>query len=235
MNVLGLIPARGGSKGIPRKNLALLGGRPLIAWTIEAARTTTRLQRVIVSTDDEEIAGVARMAGAEVPFLRPKELASDTAAALPVIRHAVEALDATGWPADAVVYLQPTSPFRGSGAIERAVALLASGTCDTVVSVMAVPHNMTPGSLMRAEGDFLKFVAPPEEHQFRRQDKPILFARNGPAVLALTLETTITQADVYGPRIKAIEMGALESHDIDTPLDLMIAEALVPLVLAGCA
>jgi CMP-N-acetylneuraminic acid synthetase len=231
MNVLGLIPARGGSKAIPRKNLAPLGGRPLIVWTIEAACGAKCLQRVIVSTDDDEIALAARTAGAEVPFLRPKDLASDTAPALPVIRHAVQALDIMGWQADAVIYLQPTSPFRGSAIIERAAALLASGTCDTAVSVMPVPHNMTPGSLMRLCGDFLEFLTPPEERQFRRQEKPLLFARNGPAVLGLT-RATMLAGNLYGDRVKAVSMGPLESHDIDTTLDLLIAQALLPLVLA---
>lgn len=232
MNVLGLIPARGGSKGIPRKNLSLLGGRPLIAWTIEAARAAKNLHRVVVSTEDTEIAAAAASAGAEVPFLRPGEIASDSATAFPVIRHAFETLAAAGWHADAVVYLQPTSPFRSSAAIDRAVALLADDRCDTAVSVMAVPHNMTPVSLMRATGDFIEFMASPEERRFRRQEKPQLLARNGPAVLALTRETILVTKELYGPRIKAVQMGTLESHDIDTPIDLAIAEALVPLVLA---
>jgi CMP-N,N'-diacetyllegionaminic acid synthase len=231
MNVLGLVPARGGSKGIPRKNLAPLGGRPLIAWTIETARQVAQLTRLVVSTDDDEIAAAAAAAGAEVPFRRPAALATDTAAALPVIRHAVEALDASGWQADAVVYLQPTSPFRTAGAIRRAIALLAQGDSDTAVSVVPVPHAMTPESLMRPAGDFIEFVAPPDARLFRRQDKPPLYARNGPAVLALT-RTTILRNELYGPRVKAVEMGRLESYDIDEPIDLVIADALVPLVAA---
>jgi CMP-N-acetylneuraminic acid synthetase len=148
-----------------------------------------------------------------------------------VIRHAVETLDAAGWQADAVVYLQPTSPFRSSAAIARAIALLEPGDCDTVVSVVPVPHAMTPSSLMRPAGDYVDFVASPAERQFRRQDKPVLYARNGPAVLALT-RASILRDELYGPRIKAVEMGRLESHDIDEPIDLTIAEALLPLVAA---
>lgn len=233
MNILGLIPARGGSKGIPRKNIVPLGGRALIDWTIKAALAASAMTRVVVSTDDEEIAAVARACGAEVPFLRPADFAGDSAAALPVIAHAVSTLDASGWCADAVIYLQPTSPFRGADAIEMAAALLAQGDCDTVVSVVQVPHAMTPGSLMLPVGDLIDFAAPPEARSFRRQDKPILYARNGPAVLGMTRATIVDRATLYGPRIKPILMQELQSIDIDTPMDLAIAEALLPLVLSG--
>ncbi len=229
MNIVGIIPARGGSKGIPRKNIAPLTGRPLVAWTIAAALAARGLERVIVSTDDEEIADVARGEGADVPFLRPAPLAGDEAAALPVIVHAIEFLSAQGNHVDAVVYLQPTSPFRGTAAIERAIALLEAGGVDTVVSVMPVPHAMTPHSLMRREGEYLAFLAPPEARAFRRQEKPQLYARNGPAILALTRETA-TSGELYGVRIKPVEMSALESFDIDEPVDFAIAEALAPLV-----
>ncbi len=229
MNVLGLIPARGGSKGIPRKNIAQLGGRPLIAWTIDAALRAKGLGRVVVSTDDDEIAEVAAKAGAEVPFRRPKELAADSSEALPVIRHALEQTDALGWRADAVVYLQPTSPLRGAEPIMRAIELLRSGECDTAVSVVRVPHNMTPESLMRETSGLLEFMASPEARRFRRQDKALLYARNGPAVLAST-RAVIERGELYGARIKAIEMGAIESHDIDEPLDIEIAECLLPLL-----
>ncbi|HWL03553.1 MAG TPA: acylneuraminate cytidylyltransferase family protein [Xanthobacteraceae bacterium] len=230
MNILALIPARGGSKGIPRKNIAPLAGRPLIAWTIADALAAGSLGRTLVSTDDGEIAAVARAHGGEAPFLRPPELAGDQAAALPVIQHAVAWADAEGWRADAVLYLQPTSPFRGAAPIMRAVDLLEQDLCDTVVSVVPVPHAMTPDALMQKAGNELSFVAPPERRVFRRQDKPMLYARNGPAILGLTREA-IMRGELYGARIKAVEMSPLASIDIDTPLDLAMAEALAPLVL----
>ena len=161
--------------------------------------------------------------------MRPSSLSTDQATALPVIRHAVEWLEESGWRADAVVYLQPTSPFRGVTAIAQAVMLLQSGECDTAVSVVPVPHAMTPDALMRRHGDALDFIAPPERRLFRRQDKPLLFARNGPAVLGLTRET-IRRGELYGSRIKAIDMSPLSSIDIDEPLDLAMAQALAPLV-----
>jgi CMP-N,N'-diacetyllegionaminic acid synthase len=113
------------------------------------------------------------------------------------------------------------------------VRLLADRTCDTVVSVVKVPHTMTPPSLMQMKGAFLEFVAPPGSRSFRRQDKPLLYARNGPAVLGLTRTMIVDHAQLYGSRIQPIEMSRLESHDIDDPLDLFIAEALLPLVRSG--
>jgi CMP-N-acetylneuraminic acid synthetase len=209
----------------------LLGGQPLITWTVSAARAAQGLSRVAVSTDDDEIRAAARLAGAETPFRRPPALAGSEVGALPVIRHALEALDAEGWRADFVIYLQPTSPFRGAGAIDRAVTLIGDGSCDTVVSVVKVPHAMTPDSLMCRAGDYLEFVAPPDRRILRRQDKSELYARNGPAVLALTRATALGDS-LYGKRIKALEMSRLESLDIDEPADLNLAEALVPLVRA---
>lgn len=232
MNVLGLIPARGGSKGIPRKNIVPLGGKPLIAWTIEAARQAQGVSRVVVSTDDAEIAAVARQWGAEVPFMRPREIATDGAVALPVIRHAVETLERQhGWCSDAVAYLQPTSPFRRAEDIDAAIALLHTADADTVVSVTRVPHNMLPDSLMRQDEDgTLAFVAPPELRRFRRQEKEnVLFARNGPAIL-LMRRAVLEAGNLYGQRILPVTMERLRSLDIDEPLDLEIAEALLPLI-----
>lgn len=231
MKVLALIPARGGSKGIPRKNIAPLGGRPLVAWTIEAARAATGIARVVVSTDDAEIAEVARTAGAEVPFLRPAEISDDAAPALPVMAHALGWLaDKQGWTADAVAYLQPTSPFRDAADIDAAVALLQDRAADTVVSVVAVPHNMSPSSLMQVQDGWLAFTVPPAERQFRRQTKERLLARNGPAIL-LDRRAVIERGQLYGDRIAAYEMPRIASLDIDEPEDLAIAEALLPLAL----
>lgn len=231
MKILGLIPARAGSRGIPRKNLAPLGGRPLIAWTIAAARAT-RVDRVVVSTDDADIAAVSRQHGAETPFLRPARLAGDDTPALPVIADALDALERDeGWCADAVAYLQPTSPFRDASDIDAAIALLGDDDTDTVVSVMPVPHNMLPSSLMReTPAGRLEFLAAPGQRRFRRQDKnEKLLARNGPAVL-LVRAGVIRSGRIYGDRVRGMEMNRLRSLDIDEPFDLRLAEALVPLV-----
>lgn len=231
MKILGLIPARGGSRGIPGKNLTPLGGRPLIAWTIAAA-CAAKLDRVVVSTDDAEIAETSRMHGADAPFLRPAELAGDETPALPVIAHALDELEQQdSWCADAVAYLQPTSPFRTESDIDAAIALLKDGDTDTVVSVIPVPHNMLPSSLMQERPDgSLDFLAPPGERRFRRQDKnERLLARNGPAILLLRA-AVVQSGRLYGDRIRPLVMDRLRSLDIDAPADLELAEALIPLI-----
>ena len=139
MSVLGLIPARGGSKGIPRKNLRELAGKPVLAWTIEAALACPLLDRVLVSTDDDEIAAAARACGAEVPFARPAQLANDDTPDLPVYRHALETL---GYEFDVVAWLRPTAPLRTAEDIAAAVRLLEETGADCVRSVGVPPIVM---------------------------------------------------------------------------------------------
>lgn len=223
MNVLGVIPARGGSQSITRKNLVPLGGRPLIAYTCEAALAARRLDRVIISTDDAEIAGVAQALGAEVPFLRPEALAADTVPMIDVLRHAVRSLeDRDGYRADIVVLLQPTSPLRQARHIDETVDLLLRTGADSVVSVVEVPHQFTPGSLVRLDGERL---APYEAGPMilRRQDKPRLYARNGPAVLAVRRPTLLDGGTLYGRDTCGYVMAPEESVDIDGPLDFDLA------------
>ena len=222
MQIVGVIAARGGSKGIPGKNLVPLGGRPLIAYTFDAAASSRTLTRVILTTDSEQIADLARSAGIGVPFLRPRHLAADDTPMIDVLRHAVDAMHPA---ADVVVLLQPTSPLRRAEHIDGAVeALLASGA-DSVVSVTAVPHQFTPGSLMRIEGERLVPLEPGPPST-RRQDKPLLFARNGPAVLA-TREAVVRGGRLYGDVTRPYVMSREDSIDIDEPLDLVIAEAVL--------
>jgi CMP-N,N'-diacetyllegionaminic acid synthase len=224
LSLLGLIPARGGSKGIPRKNLAPLAGKPLIAWTAKAALAAPSLSRVVVSTDDAEIAAAARDCGVEA-LMRPAALATDQSGALEVIRHAIERLEAQhGKPIDAVAYLQPTSPLRTAEHIERAVALLRAQSADTVVSVVAVPHNMIPESQMTMAAD-ARLSAPPPGQSLRRQDKPRRYARNGPAVLVVSRRCVMELGTLYGERTFGFEMRLEESLDIDSAADLELAEA----------
>lgn len=143
MRCLGLINARGGSKGIPGKNIKLLNGRPLIAYSIEAGLAASRISRVVVSTDSTEIAEVARQHGADVPFMRPLGLASDTALQLDAIRHAVSVLEAEGDFYDVIVLLQPTCPLRTYLDVDKAVDLMEKSAADTVISVMQV-HGQHP-------------------------------------------------------------------------------------------
>ena len=222
MNVLGVIPARGGSKGIPNKNLALLCGRPLLAYTADAVKASTRLTRTIVSTDDERIAECATSLGLEVPFMRPAAIAADEALMLPVLQHALEAMGANGFETDIVVLLQPTSPLRRAEHIDAAIDWLQRTAVDSVVSVVEVPHQFNPLSVMRIEDGLLKpFLDGPTVT--RRQDKPKVFARNGPAVLAVRA-SVVASGSLYGDRSWPLGMSAEDSLDIDTPWDLRLVE-----------
>jgi CMP-N,N'-diacetyllegionaminic acid synthase len=225
VNVLGVVPARGGSKGIPNKNLVMLAERPLLAYTADAARQSRRLSRCIVSTDDETIAEAARRLGFEVPFLRPCELACDDTPMLPVLQHAAREVGRAASPPDAVVLLQPTSPLRRAVHIDAAIDLLETSGADSVVSVVEVPHQFNPMSVMRVEdGRLQSFLDGPLIT--RRQDKPRVYARNGPAVLVV--RTHVLEAgSLYGSDSRPLAMTASESVDIDGPEDLVLAEILL--------
>lgn len=222
MNILGIIPARGGSKGIPNKNLAVVCGRPLLAYTADAAKSSTRLTRTIVSTDDERVAECARSLGLEVPFMRPPALAADDTPMLPVLQHALDAMRADGFDADVIVLLQPTSPLRRAEHIDAAVDWLLRVRGDSVVSVVEVPHQFSPTSVMRVDAGLLKpFLDGPAAT--RRQDKPRLYARNGPAVLAVRAKV-VDGGSLYGTETWPLVMTAEESVDVDTPSDLKFLE-----------
>lgn len=227
MRAVGIIPARGGSKGLPGKHLLPLGGRPLIAWTFDAAQAAGSLAQVIVSTDDPAIAAAARAAGIDVPFERPAALAADDTPMLDVLVHALRELDRAHDRVEVVVLLQPTSPFRTADHIDAAVTLLAQSGADSVVSVIAVPHRFVPESLMRLDGEQLTPYAG-EIGVTRRQDKPLLYARNGPAVLAVRRDVLLEQRSLYGRNIRPLVMADAESVDVDTAHDLALAERLLP-------
>lgn len=228
MYVLGVIPARGGSKRIRRKNLAPLAGRPLLAWTCEAARGSHRLAHTILSTDDEAIAACARECGVEVPFIRPADLALDATPTLPVIQHAVTLVEAEGSPrVDAVVILQPTSPLRRSFHIDAAVDLLEETGADSVVSVVEVPHQFNPTSVLCIEdGRLVPFATDPANAILRRQDKPRAYARNGAAVYAARREVLFA-GSLFGDDCRPLVMDTASSVDIDDLLDLRWAEFLL--------
>jgi len=214
-DVVALIPARGGSKGILRKNLALLARRPLLQWALDAARAAETVTRIVVSTDDDEIAAAA--GDAEI-LRRPKELAEDETPMLDVIRHAVREL---GTP-DVIVLLQPTSPLRRAEHIDAAVRLLLETGADTVVSVVEVPHRYDPDALMELEPSGRLIV---RSQPATRQQQPRLYARNGPAVLALRPERL---GDVlYGGDVRAYVMPERDSLDVDTPEDLELAAIML--------
>lgn len=227
-NVLGVIPARGGSKSIPGKNITLLLGRPLIAYTCESAIASKLMSRVIVSTDDKNIAEVAEKCGVEAPFLRSEALSQDDTPSLPVIQHSVEWLaENEGYRADAVMILQPTSPLRKPCHIDGAIEAMNKTNADTVVSVIEAPHRYNPVSLMSMtdNGGLKPYAEGPMI--LRRQDKPVVYARNGPAVLLVRTSTLMEQDTLYGDNVQPYFMSELESFDVDGPDDLVIIEALM--------
>ena len=214
MEVVGLIPAREGSKGIPRKNLAPVAGKPLLAWTIEAARESALLTRTVVSTDWDEAAELARQLGAEV-LGRPPALAADETPMLDVVRHALVELGAC----DVLVLLQPTSPLRRAEHVDEAVRLLLESGAESVLSVVEVPHGFRPGKLMAIEGGRLVRLGWDAPH---RQAGTPLYARNGPAVLALRPERL--GDDLYGGDCRPYVMDAADSVDVYGPADLELVE-----------
>jgi CMP-N-acetylneuraminic acid synthetase len=223
MRTLAVVPARGGSKGLPGKHLRLLAGRPLLAYTAEAALGSRTLTRTVVSTDDDAIAAAARSLGLDVPFRRPAALAADDTPMLPVLQHALAEAGAKAF--DAVVLLQPTSPLRRSAHVDDAVRLLESSGADSVVSVVEVPHQFSPVSVMRLdEGRLRGYVDGPMIT--RRQDKPQLFARNGPAVLAVRAPV-LAGGSLYGTDIRPLIMSAEDSVDIDSAADFDYAAFLL--------
>jgi CMP-N-acetylneuraminic acid synthetase len=182
---------------------------------------------VVVSTDDHDIADVARGLGAEVPFLRPARLAADDTPMLDVLVDLVATLaEREGYRPDLLVLLQPTSPFRRPEHIDAAVDLLVSSRADSVVTVVPVPHQFSPSSVLRLEGDRLVPWMPGPSPS-RRQDKPVLFARNGPAVVAVRTPVVTDARSLYGADTRGLVMTRAESFDIDDMFDLHLAELLM--------
>jgi CMP-N-acetylneuraminic acid synthetase len=227
MRVLGIVPARGGSKGIPRKNIALLGGKPLIAYTANAALGARRLSRIVLSTEDEEIAEVGRRYGLEVPFLRPRELAQDDTPALPVLQHVVRRLEAMGDRFDAIFTLQPTNPLRRSEDIDGAIDLLERTGADSVISF--VPVGDKHPARMKYLDDRGRVIDPPfgeaVEGQ-RRQDLPKLYLREG-SVYLTKRDVLMLQQSIRGRDCRAWLVDPDRACNIDGPVDWLLAEALL--------
>lgn len=229
-NILGLIPARGGSKGIPNKNIIDLNGKPLINYTIEAALAASSLDHVVVSTDSQMIADIANTAGAETPFLRPEKLAADSSGAVEVIEHAVRFFKEKNSTIDLIVYLQPTSPLRTHQDIDAAIALMQGNSADSLVSVMDVPHQFGPDSLMieNTEGEAIWVENSAQTTQIlSRQSKTAYVARNGPAILITRPETINSYGSLYGNKVLSYKMPTSRSIDIDEQADLEHAEWLL--------
>ena len=226
--ILPVITARGGSKGVPYKNLRTLGGRPLIAWSIATALALgNRLHRVVVSTDDPEIAAAARAHGADVPFLRPAELATDEARSLPVLQHATSVIEARdGVCFDWVLLLQPTTPLRTTADLASCLDLAQVGDCDSVISVTRL-HSHPVFAKIIDEAGYLQPFSLPEPEGLRRQDaQPPTYIRNG-AVYLTRRDILMNENSIWGQRIRAYEMPEERSVNIDTETDFLIAAARV--------
>ncbi len=222
---LTLVPARGGSKSIPRKNIVPLAGKPLIAWTIEAALSSSRAGRVVVSTDDEEIAATARRYGAETPFVRPSELARDDTPSMPVVIHALGWLrDNDGYTPEVVLLLQPTSPLRTAEDIEGALDIARDRSADSVVSVTESPAHPFLAKRIGKDGELEDFVPhPPIE---RRQDLEPAYALNG-AIYVTTVRHLLAHESFYAEPTYAYVMPRERSIDVDDPWDLHLCELIL--------
>jgi CMP-N,N'-diacetyllegionaminic acid synthase len=225
MNIVAIIPARGGSKGIPKKNLVDINNHPLIWYSIKHALQCNLINKVIVSTDSEEIAEIALEGGAEVPFLRPKELAEDHVLDHPVYEHAIDfLLSEQGYKADIVVHLRPTAPFRRIGWLDESIKLLIENkSAHSVRSVSAVRQHPYRMFEITEDGflDPLMKDKHPEPYLLRRQDLPDLYYYN--CVIDVTRYSTIKELrSMTGSKILSYIIDDEEVVDVDTPLDLEI-------------
>lgn len=222
MKVLGLVPARGGSKGIPSKNVRDLAGKPLIRWAIDSALEAGVLDRVVVSTDDDLIAKTASLPGVDLPFKRPPELSVDEAPMIDVVIHALDELQQDGYRPDAVAILQPTSPLRRAEHIRAACEMLEDA--DSVCSVVAVPRELCPHYVMSIDRDGLLRNFLPEGTQYvRRQDVPLAYSRDGTIYLVRT-EVVLGSRTLYGDRCLPMLVDPADSLSIDDPADWEEAE-----------
>ena len=228
LRVLGLIPARGGSKGVPRKNIKLLCGKPLLEYTAQSALASRFLSRVIVSTDDPEVAEVSIRCGLEVPFLRPKELAADDTPMLPVVQHAVRWMESQGESFDSICLLQPTNPLRRAKDIDACIDLLEQSDADSVVTVLEVPGEYNPHWVYFQTPEGVLQLSTGEAGPIsRRQDLPCAFHREG-SVYVTRRDVVMCGNSLYGERLVGYRMDPTESVNIDTPEDWQRAEALIP-------
>lgn len=219
--ILAIIPARGGSKGVPRKNIRYLAGKPLIAWTIEEAKKSKYITKLILSSEDEEIIKVAREYGCEVPFVRPIELAQDHTSGIEPVLHAIE--NCPGY--DYVVLLQPTSPFRTVEDIDGCIEKVLNHNADFCVSV-SVPDKSPYWMYSVNNKGILKHIFNKKEIPLRRQELPKIYALNG-AIYVAKIEKFIIEQSFLTSNTLSYVMKKEKSLDIDNEIDFKIAEVLI--------
>ena len=227
MKILAVIPARGGSKGVPKKNTKLLAGKPLLQYTTEVALQSKFISKVVLSSDDVEIMSIAKDLGVNVPFKRPSKLAEDTSPTLPVIQHALEFFEQKGEFFDAVCLLQVTSPFRTVEFLDCALEKFIMEKNDSLVSVLEVPHEYNPHWVFEInENQQLHIATGEKEIISRRQDLPKSYHRDGSIYITKT-EVIKEKNSLYGETIGFIESSKDSYVNIDTMEDWIQAEGLV--------
>jgi len=227
MRVVAIIPARGGSKGIPKKNIKELNGHPLISYTVAAAIKSEVFDKIIVSTDCAEIGEYCKNLGVEVPFLRPAHLASDSAKSIDVIEHALDFLETKqSYIPDAFALLQPTSPLRRAEDILNAYEMFEYEDAKSLVSITSVPHNFNPESLyIKFKNNLKPYIIGKDVSC--RQEKPLYYARNGAAIYLVNMDWFKRNNTLFNEETVGFEMPRLRSIDIDDMEDWTLAEAVM--------
>ncbi|MGB3590700.1 MAG: acylneuraminate cytidylyltransferase family protein [Nonlabens sp.] len=233
MRILAIIPARGGSKGVPRKNIKLLNGKPLMEYTIASALRSWSIDDVFFSSDDQEMVELARDLGLTVPELRPAHLSGDGAGTLQVLQHVVNVLKEEGKEYDAVCLLQVTYPFRKDSDIDDALKKFENGRYDSLVSVKQVPHEFNPHWVFEASEDLLQISTGEREIIKRRQDLPPAYIRDG-SIYITSAKTLMEGNSLYGDRIGFIESDPDRYVNIDTKSDWEQAEELAIKFFGSC-
>lgn len=223
-DIIAIVPARGGSKGVPDKNIRILNGKPLIIHTLNAALESRCFKTIIVTTDSKEIRNIVLEYGFDCPFLRPAALSQDDTPLIKAVSHALEYAEFLQQKYDSVCLLQPTSPFRTGTHIREVVDIFNNSDCDTVVSINRVPHRFVPSSLMKIKNGYLENYKS-KSVSVSRHDDPVLFARNGPAVLISTAGN-IRKQIFYGEKVMGYTMDKISSIDIDDQEDWDLAERI---------
>lgn len=227
MKILALIPARGGSKGVPRKNIKLLGNKPLLQYTSDIALASNKIAKVVLSSDDDEIIEVGRRLGIETPFKRPNNLAQDKSPTLPVILHAIDFYEKQGVFFDAVCLLQVTSPFRTVDFLNKAIETFIQQKTDSLVSVLEVPHEYNPHWTFEvSENNTLKLATGEEEIISRRQELPKAYHRDGSIYITKT-SVLKEEKSLYGKSIAYVVSNQDDYVNIDTMSDWEKAEELI--------
>lgn len=226
MKILAVIPARGGSKGIPKKNIKLLGNKPLLQFTAEKALASKLLTQVILSTDSEEIAQVGKAIGLDVPFIRPQNLALDTTPTIEVLQHALVFYEDQGVFFDAICILQPTTPFREEGVIDKAIEKFKATNVETLISVLEVPHQFNPHWTFEVDNqENLKIATGETQIISRRQELPKSYYRDGSIYLIKT--NLIKEGVLFKNAIGYLESNAKNNVNLDTMEDWLLAEEIV--------